>query len=427
MSKLKLSPVGQPHKLISYWKRELPVVVAIAVLGIAFNGSMSLGPVLQGNLLDTIISGAALRDVLRQCALFVAAILAIQILRFGKRYFVRLFANRTGAAMRMMIYNNMLSRPLSELENESAGDLMNRAIADVGICVEGMRKVTTEVFDTGVLMLGYVITLAVYDLRLTLLSCLFVPVAMFIAERLKKAITGYSQAYRKQSSRVSGLTLQNIEAVAMMRVNGMERRSFETYRTEVTDLSEKAVRANILENSMQPIYNAIAMLGMGFILYMGGQSVITGSWTVGMLSTYITIFTALAVKASKAAKLFNSAQKARVSWLRIKPYLREYQTKDIEDLTDIGAAELNVNMLTFSYPDAKENVLERVSIKAKAGEIIGVTGPVACGKSTLGIALQGLYPYEGHIRINGRELDSYHSQTACQLALALEPGQSSEG
>ena len=38
-------------------------------------------------------------------------------------------------------------------------------------CAEGMRKFTTEVFDTGVVMIAYLGMLMAYDLRLTLLAC----------------------------------------------------------------------------------------------------------------------------------------------------------------------------------------------------------------------------------------------------------------
>lgn len=80
---------------------------------------------------------------------------------------------------------------------------------------------------------------------------------------------------------------------------------------ELLELQDKAIKANILENSMQPIYNVIAMLGIIIVIYMGGTKVINGDWTIGVFSTYIAIFTAMAVKASKAAKLFNSVQKSQ--------------------------------------------------------------------------------------------------------------------
>ena len=36
----------------------------------------------------------------------------------------------------------------------SAGELMTKTISDVDDCVEGMRKFTTEIFDTGVALVA---------------------------------------------------------------------------------------------------------------------------------------------------------------------------------------------------------------------------------------------------------------------------------
>lgn len=45
-------------------------------------------------------------------------------------------------------------------------------------------------------------------------------------------------------------------------------------------------------------------------------------------------------------------------------------------------------------------MLEHVSFSAKPGQIIGVTGPVACGKSTLG----KLFLCQGTVRFAGKDL-----------------------
>lgn len=43
---------------------------------------------------------------------------------------------------------------------------MTKAVSDVDDCVEGMRKFTTEVFDTVVALIGYAVMLFTYDVRL---------------------------------------------------------------------------------------------------------------------------------------------------------------------------------------------------------------------------------------------------------------------
>ncbi|WP_406243276.1 ABC transporter ATP-binding protein [Tissierella carlieri] len=415
MKDIKVKPIKNPNKIISYWKNEKFTVALIVFFGLVFNGGTVLGPIYQGKLIDSILRGDSLSTLIVLGIKFIAIIVTIQLMRYFKRLYIRRFANNTSATMRFMIYNNIMNKSIIQLDDESAGNLMTRAISDVELCVEGMRKFTTEVFDTGVLMLSYFISMLVYDVKITILASIFIPVAMILAEKLKVIIYKYSIAFRTKNSEVADLTYGTIENAILYRVNGIEKRNREKYNIELEDLQNKAIKAHILENSMQPIYNVIAMLGIILVIYLGGTKTIEGNWTVGIFSAYISIFTAMAVKASKAAKLFNSVQKSQVSWKRIKPYLSEYQTKDTTTNIKEDKTSLIVDSLSFTYSIGKDNIIEDINFEAKEGEIIGVTGPIACGKTTLGIALLGQYPYLGSIKVDGKELKSYSEYERSQM------------
>jgi len=415
VAKLKIEPMKQPDKIINYWKKEKFVVSCIVIFGLSFNSAMILGPIYQGKLIDSIVGGDRLSSVVILAGTYVALIVTIQLLRYFKRFYIRRFANSTSATMRLMIYNNIMHKSTLELDNENTGNLMTRAISDVDLCVEGMRKFTTELFDTGVLMAAYIISLLAYDVKITVLSILFIPIAMMIAEKLKSIICKYSIDFRKKSSEVADITYDSIENAMLYRANGMEAQNRVKYNADLEDLQNKAIKANILENSMQPIYNVIAMLGIIMVIYLGGAKVINGGWTVGIFSTYITMFIIIANKASKAAKLFNSVQKSQVSWKRIKPYLKEYESKDTVSNINKDSTKLLVENVGLCYEAGKENIIENISFEGKQGEIIGVTGPIASGKSTLGLSLTGLYPYIGSIKIDGKELKDYSEYERSQV------------
>lgn len=407
MAKLKIEPMKQPDKIINYWKKEKLVVACIVIFGITFNVFTVIGPIYQGKLIDSILRGDSLNSIVVLSVFFVLVIGIVQLLRYFKRFYIRRFANSTIATIRLMIYNNIMHKSTEELNNENVGNLMTRVISDVDLSVEGMRKFTTELFDTGVLMLSYLISMLFYDIKITALSCLFIPIAMLLAEKLKSIIYKYSIAFRTKSSYITSLTYDSIENAMLYRANGMEIRNSEKYNMDLEDFQNKAIKANILENSMQPIYNVIAMLGVIIVIYLGGTKVIDGVWTVGIFSTYITMFAAMATKASKAAKLFNSVQKSQVSWNRIKPYLRDYQSKATALNIDDNKTIFSAKNISFKYPTSKGNIIENISFEGKQGEIIGVTGPIASGKSSLGMSLLGLYPYMGSIKIDGKELKDY--------------------
>ena len=415
MSKIKIEPIKHPDKIINYWKKEKLVVTFIILFGLSFNIGMILGPIYQGKLIDAMVQEQPFSAITRLAVTFVLLILAVQILRYYKRFYIRRFANSTSATMRFMIYNTILHKSAKELNQEVTGDLMTKAISDVELCVEGMRKFTTEIFDTGVLMVTYLITLLIYDVKITVISIIFIPVAMILAEKLKSIIYKYSIDYRKKSSQVTDLTYDRVENAMLYRVNGLDSDMKNKYKEHLSELEEKAIKANVLENSMQPIYNVIAMVGIITVIYLGGTKVIENDWTVGNFTTYISIFIAMAAKASKASKLFNSVQKSQVSWKRIKPYMEEYEDKDTCSNVNFEGTKLEVNRLSFNFSEDSENIVENLSFEGKQGEIIGITGPIACGKSSLGVALTGIYPYIGSIKIDGKELKDYSEYERSQM------------
>ena len=284
---------------------------------------------------------------------------------------------------------------------------MTKAILDVDDCAEGMRKFTTEIFDTGVALASYAVMLLCYDWRLALLSMLFPPISYITAEKMKKMIQRTGAAYKKQSGALSAATLDRAQNAITYRVFGCEKDRQEAYEANLTAYEKSAIKANIWNTAMPPVYRVISMAGVLFILCFGQKNVLgTGwkSWSIAAFTTFLACFVKLSVKSSSAAKLFNAVHKAQVSWNRIKPLMapKEEPEEDRSQEKKV-CRELKVEHVNFVYPDGKK-ILDDISFTAKKGEIIGITGSVACGKSTLGKVFLCEYSYEGSISCDGKEL-----------------------
>ncbi len=405
------TPIKEPDKIFSYWKRESFTIFMVFVSGIFYNVGLLFGPIFQGKLIDLLIVKESLSKIIYTATFFVISIAVVQYFRYVKRLYVRKFANKTSAAMRFLLYNNLIHKSKNQLEKENMGSLMTKAISDVDACVEGMRKFTTELFDTGVFLVAYFVYMLIYDVKITVLAFIFIPVAMLIAEKLKEIIYKYTSSYRKKLSSVSNLTYEQIDNSILYRLYGRENENCSLYNEELQDLENSAIKANLWENSMQPIYNVIAMIGVIIVISLGGEKVVKGEWSIGAFVTYLSIFTALAFKASKAAKLFNSVQKAFISWKRIKPYLEEYKSIDMKEENISSKAILNIENLSFQYEDSAINsnnkIINGVNLSAFSSDLVGITGPVACGKSSFGKIFLGAYNYLGSIKINGIELKNF--------------------
>ena len=401
--------IEHPDRIIEYFKEEWIVLLAVTISGIIYNVGLLAGPWFEGKMtgcLVNILGGSeTFADMLVLVALYVISIAVVQISRYIKRFYVRRFSNNVNKHMKQILYGSLVHKSRAQLQEEGVGNVMTKAILDVDDCVEGMRKFTTEIFDTGVAMVAYMGMLLWYDWRLALLCMIFPPVSYYIAEKMKVIVQKTGAAYKVQSGILSAATLDRANNAVTYRVFGCENGRKASYEKNLSDYEKSAVLANIWNSSLQPIYRIISMAGVIFILYFGGRNVLgTGwrEWSVAAFATFLACFTKLADKSSKAAKLFNAVHKAQVSWKRIKP-LMVIPKEEALEAGQTDAPKLKVSHISFAYPESK-NIYSEISFDAKPGEIIGVTGPVACGKSTLGKTFLCEYPYDGSIRLSGREL-----------------------
>ena len=412
MNKGKKNAEFQPDRVLSYFRAEWRVLLAVTLSGLIYNIGLLAGPWFEGRmtgcLVDILKGFGHFGDMLALAFSYVAILAAVQIARYIKRFYVRRFANNVNRRMKQTLYSSLVHKSRASLQKEGEGSAMTKAILDVDDCVEGMRKFTTEIFDTGVALAAYTGMLLAYDWRLALLCMIFPPVSYLAAEKMKKTIQRAGAAYKEQSAMLSEATLDRAQNALTYRVFGCEQERREAYEKSLTAYEKAAVKAQIWNASMPPLYRVISMTGVGFILYFGQKNVLgTGwqPWSIAAFTTFLSCFTKLSVKSSSAAKLFNAVHKAQVSWNRIKPLLAQKPQDDGQkpDEGTCAANRLEVEHLSLTYPDGKK-VLNDISFTAEKGQMIGITGPVACGKSTLGRAFLCEYPYEGAIRIDGRDL-----------------------
>ena len=401
---------NRPDRILTYFRQEWLPILFTTIFGLLYNGGLLAGPWFEGRLAQCLADILGGSDTAAHMVVLVLAYIAVTLLvqaaRFVKRFYVRRFANNINRIMKGVLYANLLRQSRSALEHEGAGELMTKAISDVDDCAEGMRKFTTEVFDTGVALVGYVVMLFVYDWRLALLCLIFPPISYICAELMKKPVQRAGAAYKKAASALSTATLDRARNTVTYRIYGCEDVREERYEEALDNYEKTAVRANVWQSALPPLYLVMSNLSVLFILWFGAKNVLgTGwrAWDIAAFTTFLSCFVKMSTKSSKAAKLFNAVQRAEVSWKRIRPLMKT--PGELAPLEIPSAQTLDVSQLSFGYEGAAP-VFENLSFTAKPGDIIGVTGPVACGKSTLGRAFLCEQPYGGSIRFGGRELST---------------------
>lgn len=397
-----------PNKISSYFRVEWLTLLFVTISGLLYNVGLIATPYLEGQLaqcLADILGGnKVFADMAALVVFYIVVIFIVQAARFIKRFYVRRFANDVHRRMKGVLYANLIRKSRAEQIKEGVGEMMTKAGSDVDDCVEGMRKVTTEIFDTGITLIGYAVMLFAYDPRLALLSLIFTPFSYFCAAIMKKPVQRAGAEYKKAAGVLSADTLDRAENAVTYRVYGCEKAREGRYEESLSGYEKAAVKSNVWQTALPPLYLAIASAGVIFILWFGSKNVLGTGWSVwdiAAFTTFVSCFTKLTVKSSKIAKLFNSVQKADVSWKRIKPLMNSPES--LEPLRVIKPERVSINNLSFAYGDGNP-VFSGLSIVASPGEIVGVTGSIACGKSTFGRTFLCESEYGGSIKFGEKEL-----------------------
>ena len=384
------------NKLSYYFFLNKKAFILSTISGIFYNTLMVFVPLLLGNLIDLYNLHENKNDILVKALLFFLLIIFIQFNRYLKRFFVRDFANKMILNMREVFFNNLLHE---NIDVENKGDLITKAMSDINDTAEGVRKILTEVFDTLILFSGYTISLLILDYKITLLSYISIVISIIVSHTLKSLIYKNQAIYKSELSKNKKLTLSLISNELNYRSFGVSNNYEKKYEKDSLILKRKSIKTNILKDSQEPLYMAIALIGLFIVIYYSSLNVINDIWLIGTFTSFLSTYMLVARKASKLGKLFNAKASLDVSWKRIRPYLNECEEKNL----DISLNNrLIVSNMSFSFDDSFE--LSNVSFNATSGEVIGVCGEIRSGKSMLLKALSGIYSYTGSIRLNDIEL-----------------------
>lgn len=386
------------NKIRYYFYYLWGILVPLTITGILYDSLMSFIPRIEGDAINSIKQQNT-DLIIKSALIFLGLTIFVQINRFLKRYLVRVFSNKMNYLMRNKCFNHMLSLDMAFYEQNKVGDILNKNTTDISDTCESIRKLTTEIFDTVILMIGYIVSYFLLDYKIALMSLPFVLISIIISLLLKKKVYMTTKDYKEYSSKFKDSTLNMLKNEIYFRGMGVNEKYIDQYSKEVDILAKKNVKNLVYKASMESIYLSIGFIGLFFVLYFGLNNVIDGTYDIGTFTTILTTFVLIANKGSKVGKSFNAYQGLKVTWKRIKPFLEDDIEKEEE--YQFNSDGLSLIDFSYSYDDFKTPT---ITYSFNKDEKIGIVGRVHTGKSTLLKSLTGLYEYDGEAKLNGIDL-----------------------
>ncbi len=186
------------------------------------------------------------------------------------------------------------------------------------------------------------------------------------------------------------------------------------YETKANDHFRTTVKAAAIAQLMLPTVDTLTGLALGIIALVGGNLVLQGELTAGVMIAYILYVQRFFDPIRALTLHYNAFLRAMASGERIFEVLDvPVGIQDKPDAKEIGRSDGSVRFekVTFGY-NPKYPVLHDINLEIPAGQTIALVGPTGCGKSSIASLIHRFYDtYEGRVLVGGHDTRSLTQQS----------------
>ncbi|MDD2851632.1 MAG: ABC transporter ATP-binding protein [Desulfuromonadaceae bacterium] len=349
------------------------------------------------------------------------SIILLAIFHCITRVFSRTFILNAARIIEFRIRNDLFCC-LTKLDagyfsRSRSGDILSRFSNDL----TNVRMLTgfgaMSAINTVLIYSAAVIMMIRIHPALTFWAILPFPLMVLTIKKISHRLFGRSLRAQEELAQLSSQAEESVSAVRLIKSYCRE----EYFQQEFGKTAERYLRQNLrlarLRGLIIPVMAAATGSGTLIVLFMGGNLVISGVITLGDFVAFSGYLAMLVWPTAVLGWILTLAQRGAASMSRLAGILRAQPAiADHSGAQPITALRQGIEgrNLRFSYGETE--VLSGISFHIAAGAIVGITGEIGGGKTTLLRLVARLLPVsEGSLFVDGRDINSMTTTSVRRL------------
>lgn len=408
------APKGTTKKVLNYVGRHGFFIAVSMILAVVIVALTLYAPILIGNAIDEIagkdsVDFSNVAQILMKTAVVIGitAVLQWVMNAINNRITYHVVRDIRNAAFR-----HIEVLPLSYIDANPYGDIVNRVIADADQFSEGLLMGFTQLFTGVATIVGALIFMFTISWPIAVVVVVATPlslfVAKFIASRTYRMFRLQTETRGQQTAFIDEM-IGNQKVVQTFSHEDKSLRDFDVINDRLAEYSLKATFFSSLSNPStrfvnSVIYAGVALCGALMCISSAGTA---AAFTIGQLSCCLSYTNQYTKPFNEISGVITELQNALACAARLfelieeKPQVEE--PADAVKLTNVkGSVELD--NVSFSYvPDRK--LIEDLSLTVKPGQRVAIVGPTGCGKTTIINLLMRFYDVNGgSVSVEGSDI-----------------------
>src|SRR5437870_400256 len=342
------------------------------------------------------------------------ALVASSILKGIFDYVGTYLVNHAGFGMitdlRNDLYQSVLRRSAAFFQKHATGTLVSTIVNDIERVQFAMSSVMAEFLQQFFTFVFTSVAVVALGGKLAWVLVLFLPVIIYSSKKIGRQVRHTTRRGQDKLADIQNILHETITGNRIVKAFGMEAWEFAKFKRAAQRLFRANLRSVAATSISSPLMDIFGAIAIALLLLLGREQIVHGGMTTGDFFVFIVAVFRLYDPVRKFALFYNNFQQAIGASSEIFKFMDvqdEVREKPGAPALPPFSKKISIENVSFCYESegVQREVLRKINLDVKAGEILALVGSSGAGKSTLVSLVPRFFDVtSGRIAIDGQNV-----------------------
>lgn len=341
--------------------------------------------------------------------LLLGILAAVLVSTFSMVYFSNLLGLKVMKDLRLQLFDHVLTRSMAFLSRQPVGRLVTRLTSDVETISQFFSDVLSAFIKDASIMVGSIVVLYFFDVRLALVVTVSVPAVLVVAGVARTKARDAFRNQRRWTSKVNSYIAEHLSGIEVVKLFVREEHATKEFSVHDAELKKANIGEMQVFATFRPVVDLLATATTAVTICVGAIFYLSHSISLGTLIALVNLIGMFYSPIKDMSEKYIMLQSAMAGGERIFNLLDSDETIPDAPTMPLPSrirGHIEFDRVWFAYKN-EEWVLKDLSFTVDPGQMVAIVGYTGAGKTTVANLVTRFWDVQkGQIRIDGNPVEA---------------------